>query len=124
MIFDELVRCRPFLEPALAHADGTYLWDDVAAAIYAGRTQFWPLERSAIVTELQITPRKRFLNIFLAGGSLEELRGFVPQLEDFARSHECNALQLQGRPGWARVLPGWDSDAPILRRETARKDLT
>lgn len=123
MIFDQLARCRPFLEPALKWCDGTHNWDDICAGIYTGAFQFWPLERSAIVTEILAHPRKRTFNVFIAGGDLKEIKGHVPTLQAFAAEHGCTLMQCAGRPGWARVLDGWHSEAPILRRALTVKEI-
>ncbi len=103
---DELVRCRPFLEPALAYNGGTHAWDDVAAAVEAGRMQFWPAPDGALVTEVVTTPRQRLCNVFLGGGELGQLLDMVTSVEAWARAAGCDAITVHGRKGWARALAG------------------
>jgi hypothetical protein len=122
-MFDELVRCRQWLEPALQYADGTHDWDDIVAALYSRQMQLWPLERSALVTEIQQFPRKRVLNVFLGGGDLDELRAFVPTVAEFARANGCTALQCSGRRGWLRAIDGGTEKTPIYRRSIMEKGL-
>ena len=70
---DELERCRPWIEDALKYCGGTHHFDDIAAGVYAGRMQLWPAPRGCIVTEIVVYPRKRVLNLFLAGGELDQI---------------------------------------------------
>lgn len=109
MIFDELARCRRWIEGALKYADGTHTFDDVAAGVLSGRFQIWPLEQGVIVTEILAYPRAKTVHIFLAGGDLGELLGALPQIEDWGRRHGCAAISLCGRKGWLRVMGarGW-----------------
>ena len=49
-------------------------------------------------------------------GYLDEVLSLIPDLEDFAREHGCKAIRMQGRKGWARVLPsyGWKEDKQVI----------
>ena len=47
--------------------------DDVAEAVWSGKAQFFPLEKSAIITEIVDYPQKAMCRIWLAGGDLDEL---------------------------------------------------
>lgn len=63
-----------------------------------------------IVTEIIDTPRKRYLNVFLAvGDSIDDVTTLIPELVRFARAHGCLWIQALGRVGWGAVLPryGW-----------------
>jgi len=105
-------RARPFLEDALAHAHGTHEIEDVLGAIGEGRLQLWLGARCAGVTEILTFPRKRMLNLFLAGGDLDEMKALQAGLEAFARAHACDGMMFSGRlthmaqraSGWGRAL--------------------
>lgn len=101
---DELARCRAFLEPALAYNGGTHGWSDIAEGIASGKMQLWPAPDGALVTELLRYPRQRVCNVFLGGGSLDQLRAMVPSVEAWAKAQGCQAVTVLGRPGWVRAL--------------------
>lgn len=102
MQFDDLARCRGWIEAALERTD-THTFDDVVFGIYAGHFQFWPLPNAAVVTQIEVFPRKRRLNVFAAGGDLKEIMAHEATLEDFARENGCSSLACQGRRGWHKV---------------------
>lgn len=100
-------RCRTYIEGALAHADGGYLIEDVAAGIEAGRFHFWPGPRCAVVTEFIASPRLKTLNFWLLGGDLKELLAMRPHIERWAKAEGCSRAIGGGvyeKRGWGRVL--------------------
>lgn len=97
-------RCRPWIEAALEYSSGTHTGDDVLGAIKAGRMQFWPAPRAAVVTEILDFPRKRLLHVFLAGGEMASVIEMLPSVEEFARANRCDGLTIAGRPGWQRIM--------------------
>jgi len=68
-LFDELHRCRDWIQAALAHGGHTHDFEDIVRAIYEGRMQLWAGERGCIVTEIVTYPRKKVLHVFLGGTS-------------------------------------------------------
>jgi hypothetical protein len=98
------LRCRPWVEAALGYAGGTHVWTDVWAEIAAGECQFWPGERSAMVTHILDFPRSRGLHFWLCGGDLSELLDMLPQIEAWGHAQGCTKFTTAGRPGWQRVL--------------------
>jgi len=105
-----LERYRPHIEAALAYADATHDYADVAQMISAGHLQFWPGPDSVIVSELIDYPGKSVLNIFLAGGHLDELNAMLPTVLAWGKSKGCTAASFLGRRGWARTFvtrQGW-----------------
>jgi hypothetical protein len=113
----EFARCRPWLEAAIEkQAGGTITIDDVAAAIGQGTMHFWPGPKCAAVTELAIFPRKRFLNVTLAGGDLDGIIDMIPSWKAFAGALGCERVTCVGRPGWERVLAplGWKKAHVVL----------
>jgi hypothetical protein len=109
-------RCKGYVQDALDEGGNTHNLDDVAEGIAAGRYHFWALPNSAIITEIHEFPRARFLHVFLAGGSLDELLSAVPRLKSWAAFLKCSELTLAGRLGWCRVLKksGWQSRLAVL----------
>lgn len=102
-------RCKPWLEAALEYGMGCMAIADVQERVNDGRMQFWPGANAAAVTEVQEFPRVKFLNVFLAGGDLEEIKAMVPSFQSWGRYMGCTKLTATGREGWARALKsqGW-----------------
>lgn len=109
----DVSRYRPQIEAALVYADATHAYDDVARMIAAGELQLWPGPASCIVTEIVRHPQKTLCNVFLAGGTLREIRAMAPILYDWARSQGASYMTFTGRPGWARTFltkdDGWSA---------------
>ena len=104
------------LNRALAVGGNTHGPDDIAAAVEEGRMQAWTKGDSLIVTEVLEFPKAKAVNVVLAVGRLDEVLSLMPDLEAFAREHDCRALRMEGRKGWARVLPhyGWKADPKVI----------
>jgi hypothetical protein len=100
---------RQRLQRALDIAGNTHDVSDVVDAIKAGRMQAFSGPDAFVVTETVSAPRKRYLNVFLAVGDLDEVMFLQPQLEAFGKEHGCEFIIMHGRKGWSRVLPnfGW-----------------
>lgn len=101
----EWARCRTWIEAALAYCGGTHLIEDVEAQIERGEAQFWPGERSAVVTELVQFPRMSALHFWLCGGDLKELTTEMrPRIEAWGVGQGCTRFSTAGRHGWQRVM--------------------
>lgn len=103
-VFDELIRCRQWVEAALEYSGGTHSFEDIAAGVLSGRFQLWPAAKSVVVTEIVVYPKLKDLHIFLAGGDLEELKGMQPSVEAWGAQLGCSRVTLTGRKGWVRVF--------------------
>lgn len=105
----ELERCKPWIEAALEYCNGTYLWEDVVQNIAEEKMQFWPAPRGCMVTEIVVYPRKKVLNIFLAGGELDQLVDMYDDMNAWAKAQGCTGGTMTGRVGWKKVLEpmGW-----------------
>jgi len=105
----ELERCRPWLEAALALSGGTHLFQDVVECVKLGTMQFWNAPKGCAVTQILEYPRKKILHVFLAGGELDQVKGFVDSMAYFGKLNGCTSMTLAGRRGWVRALAdlGW-----------------
>jgi hypothetical protein len=115
-----LEEARQYLEPALSYAGGTHLWEDIVQGVAEQRYQFWPGNRSAIVTEIIEYPRRRVLHYFLAGGTIPALQAMLPNIDDFGRRHGCTSATLCGRLGWTRsflMQEGWKPTVVTMMKE-------
>lgn len=101
-IIEHFERCRPWLVEAL---DGTfYTIDDVARALAENRAQLWPGKNAVIVTEINTYPSERVIQVWLAGGDMQEIMQMAAGLESWARLNGCSSVLVEGRKGWARTL--------------------
>lgn len=103
-IHKEVLRVRPFLEPALKYGNGTHDFVHIVQGVIKGDLILWPTENSAIVTEFHTFPNKRMLHIFIAGGDLSEIKHLHDDVVKFAKEMGCAGLSLTGRPGWVKAL--------------------
>lgn len=95
---------RKHIEAALEYSGGTHLFEDVERGILEGRMQIWPAPNSCAVTELVEHARKKVLNVFLAGGDMDELIDMIESAAAWGGTQGCTSLTLSGRKGWERAL--------------------
>jgi len=100
----DLERCKPWIEAALVHCNGTHEWDDIVAGIASSKMQLWAAPRGCIVTEIVVYPRKKVINIFLAGGELDQIMDMEHDIGQWAKSHGCTGGMMTGRLGWKKPL--------------------
>lgn len=105
----DLERCKPWIEAALVYCNGTHEWDDIVAGIASSKMQLWAAPRGCIVTEIVVYPRKKVINIFLAGGELDQIMDMEHDIGQWAKSHGCTGGMMTGRLGWKKPLMenGW-----------------
>lgn len=116
----EFARCEPYIRAALKYDGDTHDLEDVMLSVASGDRQFWPGQKSAIVTEVVRYPKKTVLHFFLAGGELQELEAMVPPIEEWAREQGCSRITLAGRRGWARTFmreAGYSPQWAVLAKE-------
>ena len=99
---------RKMIEAALAHGNDTHGFNDIVNGVADQNMQFWPMERSCLVTEVITYPNTRALHIFLAGGDLDEIRSIDETLMVFAKEANCEIISLSGRKGWVKALADLD----------------
>ena len=105
LLFDELARCKPWLEATIKRtSQGTVNFDDVAAMVLGGRYRLWVMSDACWITEMIDTPRKRVLNVPYLGGNMETIKKNLRRVEDYARANRCSMITGQGRRGWVRAL--------------------
>lgn len=114
----EFDRCWPWLSEALRHGGDLHTRDSLEALLVSGRAHLWPLQRSAGVTFGFDYPNGRVLQIWLAGGELEELLAYEPVVAEWAKGNGFTHLEMTGRSGWKRALRKlhWDREALTMTR--------
>lgn len=102
------------IEAALVHSDQGYAVDDILSMCVTEEAQLWCAWdtdeneiKGTMVTQLRIFPRRRVCMIWIFSGILKECIHLLPEFEDWARGEGCGVVQIQGRRGWIRALPGY-----------------
>lgn len=113
----EWSRCERWISDALEYADGSHTMDDVVQAVRSNKAQFFPLEKSAIITEIVDYPKRAVCRIWLAGGDLDELMEAEKSIAYWAKTQGCNGMEIVGRKGWSRKLKDYRQSAVVLMKD-------
>ncbi len=118
-VYEQFLVRKKYIEDALEYAKGTHTLEDIWDGIVDGTFQFWPGEKSAVITEVQIYPQKKTMHIFLAGGDLNELLEMEKSVRAFAETIGCNSMSISGRRGWLRIFErdGWEEICTTIAKE-------
>ncbi len=104
-VMQEWAQCRDAMLPAIEMTAGTHTEDDVLAMLVAGRMKLWRKGASACITEFIQYPQMKVINVFIAGGSLQEIAPLQIEIENYGRKNGCHrAALLAVREGWTRIL--------------------
>lgn len=99
--------------------------EDIRADVKAALKQLWGYYRGdcllgVAVTETFPTLRGQICRIWAAAGSEAEggeILEVFAEIEKWARELGCAVIEIRGRLGWKRVLPGFQQVAVILEKE-------
>jgi hypothetical protein len=118
-IMDQLVRCKNWIEAALAYSGGTHSFQDIVDGVLSGAMQLWAGKSGCAVTEISVYPRKKVFHVFLAAGDMEQIIDFQDSAIQFAKINGCDSMTIAGRSGWKRVLDkhDWHEQFVVLERE-------
>ena len=105
----DLQRCKRWIEDALEYCNGTHEWEDIVIGIANGKMQLWAAPKGCIVTEIVVYPRKKVVNLFLAGGELDQIMDMEHDIGKWAEKQGCTGGMMTGRLGWKKPLSenGW-----------------
>jgi hypothetical protein len=66
----------------------------------------------ALITEILEYPQKRTLAVPFCGGEEHLIDQWLPDIvramDDHARHNGCVSVEIFGRPGWEKILKGYD----------------
>jgi len=113
----EWARLAPHISEALKYSNKSHDISDVWSAIKKNKAQFFPLENSAIVTEIVDYPNQSVCRIWLAGGDLEELMEAEKDVCKWAAKLGCTGMEIIGRKGWSRKLTDYKEASIVLVKE-------
>jgi hypothetical protein len=109
----------PLLSKALAKQSAMTLksvYEDVRRAKFL----LWRVgDKAAFVTEIQPFALEKICMIVLCGGDgLEEWVEVADRtLTRHAKALGCNAIMMVGRPGWSRVVAGYEIQEDVIMRK-------
>lgn len=118
-VYEQFHARRKYIEDALEYTKGTHTLEDIWNGVVRGDFQFWPGDKSAVITEIQIYPQTKVMHIFLAGGDLEELLQMEKSVRAYAQTIGCNSMSISGRRGWVRIFErdGWKEVCTTIAKE-------
>lgn len=78
----------------------------------------WGTEKAAILAELRRYPSGvREVHGIAAAGNLKAIIQLIALAEDFGRRNGCLRAVIESRPGWAKVLPDYETHQVSVRKE-------
>lgn len=96
---------EPLMRAALVYDTGQKTLDTLREDYEAGKFDLLTAGRSALLVEVAEAEGQKFIHLYLAAGSLSELRNnLIPQAELLGKLHGCKAAFIGGRKGWIRAL--------------------
>lgn len=77
---------------------------ELQAKIAAGHTALCPTNGGCLALD---KAEDGAMVVWLGVGRRQSLMALEELVKDYARVNGCNRLRIEGRRGWARVLPHW-----------------
>jgi len=123
---DELESLFPFLTGWLVRIPRLNEWyklNDVYKAVLSGDWQLWTfmdkkLEGVLLTTIVQLPLSRELRMIGIAGNRMEEWRGDIHIIENYARANDCDRVVMLGaRKGFGKVFPDYKGDRVILEKK-------
>ena len=110
------------LSPAIDQSGGRYTIDATRHAISTGEMQLWVAHEdsqiyAAMTSSVVVYPAKKMLAVIHCGGRMMGL--WLPTMssvEAWAKSHGCEGVEIVGRAGWAKALPGYARSGTLIER--------
>ncbi len=96
-----------------------YTLDWLDMRVLNGEVRFWGSANAAIVAELRDYPTgAKDVHGLVAAGDLREIvQDLIPQAEAWGREQGCVAAIIESRPGWVKMLPGYEAFQLSVRKE-------
>ena len=92
------------MEKALRLMGETHTLQDVVDALQKGEMQLFHNDRAIVITEIAVSPRKKFANVFMSAGELEGVIELKAQLVDWAKKNGIEFARAAVRPGYEKHL--------------------
>lgn len=86
-----------------ALAGGRLDFDAVVERARAGEVQFHEVPGAVGVTSITVSGPYRTCYVVAVAGRMAAVPDLERKIGDFARLNGCQAIEMDGRPGWSRV---------------------
>jgi len=102
--------------------ESTHTLNDVLKDLRAGRAQLWLATDNDEVEGIAVTciteyPQTTTCLIWLCAGiSREKYTPLIGNIEQWAKTHGCASISLEGRAGWERILTDFSKTKIILEK--------
>lgn len=109
-----------------SHMDGCFTSHGIYARIHSGQMQLWVVvdENTGVVYSIfgvAVYPDMAGNHIcrihFMAGSNLEEWCQLWPEFEMFCFENNISRMEVIGRPGLQKILPGYESAYRIFAKD-------
>lgn len=113
----------PRLESVATTSRGRYTLEDIRAKLEARDWQLWGALAGDHIAALGITciviyPSAKALHVVgVVGQGLETWLSLAPKLAEWGRSKGCTIMESRARPGWSRIMKGWDATHVFIERD-------
>jgi len=108
-------RVKPMVAKALGRAD-EYSLGDVLHYVNTGKWQLWQGDNSVAFTRIASYPEHSACIIVLSAGDLNEIKALEPGICTWAKRMGCKYVEIFGRRGWQKALPGYKEQHTVLRK--------
>lgn len=126
----DVVECRPYLEPLVREIESRSDFisaDDVFRQAEMAQAQLWAYAEkgkavAVIATRIYEMERGRVCLIWVAvgPGALDVLLAMHDEIEAWAASIGCVAMEIVGRDGWTKKLDGYHKSAVVYEKRLQR----
>lgn len=113
---------EPMIAAAYKEVDD-FIPVDLPDSLIEGKRQLWVFAPdgsivAALITTLQRRPSGLVCQLMVCGGGemASWLNGGHAQIEAYAKAERCCKVVAEGRPGWSRVLPGYEARRIVLEK--------
>jgi hypothetical protein len=117
----------PLIQPHLLQFEqsiGTASAEEIRLQAIDGQAQIWGVAtpdgvRGVCITRIHETPRNKFCSIWAAIGNevFQDILKVYAEIEKWALDNGCTAMEISGRRGWMRVLPGYKEAAVVMHKD-------
>jgi hypothetical protein len=110
----------PLLEMAVSRDRGRSSMDVLRNDVGAGNCTVWINDDLSLawVTSIEVYPtgKKVCLVRYCGGQGLDICQQAIETIAEYARVVGCDHLEIVGREGWLRALPGFERDYTVMTR--------
>ena len=108
-----------FLERGAKLLDDGRTTEDLMEALSDGRQQLWMISNGEKLVAICITEivGKICLFFLMIGEGRKNWLHLITEVEDWARTKDCERMRALARPGWARVLKDYRKTRIVLEKQ-------